>query len=154
MRDYNGHFPFIKVIKSKKKKLALTSFCCLGQETWLYDSWKLICIKQSGFYNLFTITSKYCSIFNNKPPASWVAHITMDFLTYYSCSYYSSMVLDSFYIKHASLSRSLFHKVTLRRSYGKMLSWQRFYIMAILSSFSVLDYMLKFWGYIFQNSSG
>ena len=33
MRDYNGYFPLIKVIKSKKKKLALTSFYCLGQET-------------------------------------------------------------------------------------------------------------------------
>ena len=33
MRDYNGYFPFIKVIKSNKKKLALTSFYCLGQES-------------------------------------------------------------------------------------------------------------------------
>ena len=40
---------------------------------------------------MFNITSKYFSFFNNKPPASWVAHITRDFLTYYSCSYYSSM---------------------------------------------------------------
>ena len=33
MRDYNDYFPLIKVIKSKKKKLALTSFYYLGQET-------------------------------------------------------------------------------------------------------------------------
>ena len=33
MRDYNGYYPLIKVIKSKKKKLALTLFYCLGQET-------------------------------------------------------------------------------------------------------------------------
>ena len=33
MRDYNGYFPLIKIIKSKKKKLVLTSFYCLGQET-------------------------------------------------------------------------------------------------------------------------
>ena len=41
---------------------------------------------------MFNITSKYCSIFNNKPPASWVAHITRDFLTCYSCLYYSSIL--------------------------------------------------------------
>ena len=40
---------------------------------------------------MFNITSKYFSFFNSKPPANWVVHITMDFLTYYSCSYYSSM---------------------------------------------------------------
>ena len=40
---------------------------------------------------MFNITSKYFSIFNNKPPASWVAHVTRDFITCYSCSYYSSM---------------------------------------------------------------
>ena len=44
---------------------------------------------------MFYITSKYFSFFNNKPPASWVAHITRDFLTCYSCSYYSSMVYPS-----------------------------------------------------------
>ena len=38
------------------------------------------------------ITSKYFSVFNNEPPAGWVAHITEDFLTCYSCSYYSSMI--------------------------------------------------------------
>ena len=34
---------------------------------------------------MFNITSKYLSIFNNTPPASWVAHITRDFLTCYTC---------------------------------------------------------------------
>ena len=29
---------------------------------------------------MFNITSKYFDTFNNKPPASLVAHITMDFL--------------------------------------------------------------------------
>ena len=33
MRDYNGYIPLIKVIKYKKKKLALTLFYFLGQET-------------------------------------------------------------------------------------------------------------------------
>ena len=41
---------------------------------------------------MFNITSTYFSFFNNKPPVSWVVHITRDFLTCYSCSYYSSMV--------------------------------------------------------------
>ena len=39
----------------------------------------------------FNRTSKYFSFFNNKPPASWAAHIIRDFLTCYSCSYYSFM---------------------------------------------------------------
>ena len=30
---------------------------------------------------MLNITSKYSRFFNNKPPASWVAHITRDFLT-------------------------------------------------------------------------
>ena len=41
---------------------------------------------------MFNITLKYFIIFNNKPPASSVAHIARDFLTCYSCSYFSSMV--------------------------------------------------------------
>ena len=32
MRDCNGYLPLIKIIKSKKKKLVLTSFYCLVQE--------------------------------------------------------------------------------------------------------------------------
>ena len=40
---------------------------------------------------MFNITSKYFSFFNSKPSASWVAHVARDFLTYYSCSCYSSM---------------------------------------------------------------
>ena len=38
---------------------------------------------------IFNITSKYFRFFHNKPHASWVAHITRDFLTCYSCLYYS-----------------------------------------------------------------
>ena len=44
---------------------------------------------------MFNITLKYFRFFNNKPPASRVAHITRDFLTCYSCSYYNSMLLLS-----------------------------------------------------------
>ena len=45
------------------------------------------------------ITSKYFSFFNNKPPVSWAAHTTRDFLTCYSCSYYSSMYLAFIFSK-------------------------------------------------------
>ena len=41
---------------------------------------------------MFALNSKYFSFFNNKPPASGVVHITRNFLTRYSCSYYSSMI--------------------------------------------------------------
>ena len=93
------YFSLIRVLKSKIKKLTLTFLYCLGQETWLDISWNLIYISQSRFYNffhvakfkIFNITSKYFSIFNNRPPASWVAHITKDFLRFYSCSYYKSL---------------------------------------------------------------
>ena len=91
----------IRSLKSKKKKLALTSFYCVSREIWLGNSEKLICIDQLKFY-IFShprefqlqniLTWKYFSFFNNKPPATRVAHITRDLLTYYSCSYYSSMV--------------------------------------------------------------
>ena len=86
-------------IKSKKKKLALTSFYYVSREIWLGNSKKLICIDQSRFSHthenskIFNITSKYFSFFNNKPPANWVTHITRDFLTCYSCLHYSSMVI-------------------------------------------------------------
>ena len=60
---------------------------------------KLICVDQNSTSShtrenskMFNIISKYCSFFSNKLPASWVAHITRDFLTRYSCSYYSSMI--------------------------------------------------------------
>ena len=33
---------FIKNLKSKNKKLALTSFYCMGQQIWLGDSWQFI----------------------------------------------------------------------------------------------------------------
>ena len=68
------------------------------------DSWKHIYINRSWLYNfshvanskMFNITSKYFTILNNKPTASWVAHITRDFLACYSCSYYSSMIYPNF----------------------------------------------------------
>ena len=41
---------------------------------------------------MFNITLKYFIFFDNKPPASRVAHITRDFLTCYSYSHYGSMI--------------------------------------------------------------
>ena len=83
------YLSLIRVLKNKKKKLALTFLYCINQETWLDDSWKLIYINQSDSTISFTwknakmfyISSKHFSIFNKEPPASWVAHITRDFLT-------------------------------------------------------------------------
>ena len=40
---------------------------------------------------MFNITLKYFSLFNNKPPASSLAHIAKNFFACYSCSYYSYM---------------------------------------------------------------
>ena len=91
---YNFIAP-LKVLKARKKKLALTSFYYVSWEIWLGNSKKLICIDQSRFSHthenskIFNITSKYFSFFNNTPPAWWVAHITRRFLTCYPCLYYS-----------------------------------------------------------------
>ena len=90
----------VKSLKSKKKKLALTLFYYVSWEIWLGNSKNLIWKDQSRVYifshprnsKMFNIISKYFSFFNNKPPTIWVAHITRDFLTCYSCSYYSSML--------------------------------------------------------------
>ena len=40
---------------------------------------------------MFNINLKYFSLFNNKPPASSLTHITKNFFACYSCSYYSHM---------------------------------------------------------------
>ena len=39
---------------------------------------------------MLNITSKYFGFFNNKPPATSLAHIAREILTCYSCLYYSS----------------------------------------------------------------
>ena len=67
-RDYNGcnygtfwakiYFSVIRVLKSKKKKLAVTLFYCFVLETWLDDSRKLIYINQLRFYN-FSCVGKF-----------------------------------------------------------------------------------------------
>ena len=49
------------------------------------------------FKNVY-ITLKYFSFFENKPPVSWVAHVTRDFFTC-SCPHYSSMIYATMYRK-------------------------------------------------------
>ena len=48
----------------------------------------------------------YVSSLNNKPLASWVAHITRDSLTCYSCSYYSSVLEVKLFIFQLRVSNS------------------------------------------------
>ena len=64
---------------------------------------------------MFNITSKYFTFFNNKPPTSWVTHITRGFLTCYSCSYYSSMLWgishDLFLLKMVPIQRCILKPV-------------------------------------------
>ena len=55
------YFSLIRVLKSKKKKLALTFLYCLGQETLLDDSLKLLYINQLRFYS-FSHVGKFKNI--------------------------------------------------------------------------------------------
>ena len=62
------------------------------KKAYLYRSIKILHFLTLARIQKFKITSKYLSVFNNTPPASWVAHTTRDFLTCYSWSYYRSMI--------------------------------------------------------------
>ena len=55
---------FIKTLKTKKKKLALTLFYCPSQEIRLGDSGKLICTDQSRFSN-FSHAEDFRSVKDN-----------------------------------------------------------------------------------------
>ena len=88
----------IKVLKHHEKKLALALFFCFSQEritmgrlmkTYLHLLYISYLREISKMLN---VTSKYFCIFTNTPPASWVVHKTRDFLRFYSCSRYSSMI--------------------------------------------------------------
>ena len=76
-------FFFIKILKNKKKKMAVPFFYCASQEIRLSDTRKHICIVQSnstilftrGNLKIFNISSKQYSSFSNMPPANWVAII-------------------------------------------------------------------------------
>ena len=61
-------------------------------KTYLIDQSRLYNFLQWENSKIFNITSKYYSIFNNKPPANWVAQATRDFLLCYSCLYHSSTI--------------------------------------------------------------
>ena len=77
----------LKVLKQEKE--AVTNFFYyVNREIWLGSSKTLIFIDQSRFC-IFSHPQEF-SIFNNKPSASWFAYITRNFLTSYSCLYYSS----------------------------------------------------------------
>ena len=74
-------------------------------------NWKIceifICIHQSRFFICYprkisknhNITSKHFCIINKTPSTSWVTHIRRNFLTCYSCLYYSSMLALTFLLK-------------------------------------------------------
>ena len=85
----------------KQEKEAGTNFNLLTKsrnmirqlmKTYLHRPTKILQFLTPGRIQKFSITSKYFSFFENMLPASCVAHITRDFLTCYSCSYYSSML--------------------------------------------------------------
>ena len=80
----------MKSLESKKKKLALTSWWFM--RTYLHRPIKTLShIEEHS--KMLNIISKYFSFFKSTPPTSWVAHITGDFHTCYSCLYYKSIVL-------------------------------------------------------------
>ena len=84
-------FSLIKVVKQQEKK-AGTNFLLLPVSRnvigWFTKTYWNKPIKLLQFITLGKIqkclTSKYFSIFSSKQPTSWVAHITRDFLIFYS----------------------------------------------------------------------
>ena len=98
------HYFFIKSFKSKKKLPLLgQSRNMIGQfkKIYLHRPIKIIIFLCENS-KMYKITSKYFSFLNNKPPASWVAHVTRDFLTCYSCVYYVFMFKGSNFNLHIS----------------------------------------------------
>ena len=73
--------------------MTLTSFYYVSGEIWLgnskkdYMHWpiKILHFLTPARIQMFNITSKFFSFFHNKPPVSWVARFTRDFLIWYSC---------------------------------------------------------------------
>ena len=81
---------------------------------------------------MFNITSKYFNIFDNAPPASWVAHIARDFLKCYFCSYYISMEIPLLIYRIVSPKKT--KKVLRKKKIRKRISWNL--PMLFLFSFS------------------
>ena len=149
-------FFFIRSLKSKKKKLPLTSFHYVSWEIHLYNSKKLICIDHQDSTcshtrensKMLIIASKYFSFFNNKPPASWMAHIIKDFLTCYSCSYHSSMIWAKIFAQNASISFNqifIFAFLILKtNSWRIVLQWRGLIVINYLVDRTNNWYWLKF----------
>ena len=86
-RDWNGYnydiflvkiyFSLIRVLCCKSKKLSLTFLYYIGQKTWLEDSWKLLYIDQSRFYNFFSRgeIQKWLMQLWNTLPFSKISHL-------------------------------------------------------------------------------
>ena len=94
-------FIFSHKSSKKQEKEAGINFILLSRsrqmigwfmKTYLHRPINILQFLSRGKIQKFNITSKYFSIFNNKLPASWVTHITRDFLTCCSSLYYSSML--------------------------------------------------------------
>ena len=68
-------------------RLPLITQRCAGNEVETNQGSTISFTRENS--KIFNITSKYFSIFSNKPPAGWVAHITRYFITCYSSLYYS-----------------------------------------------------------------
>ena len=87
-----------------------TLFYCLGEETWSDEE------TNKDFTISFTWkNSKYFSIFNSAPPASWIAQIAKGFLTCYSFSYAvscksSSLCIFSFIFKEVKNTRKTYRE--------------------------------------------
>ena len=61
------------------------------KKTYLHKPIKILqCVSRRKIQKF--LTSKYFSIFNNKTPACWVAHIARGFIAFYSCLYCSFMI--------------------------------------------------------------
>ena len=82
--------------KKTKKREAGTNFVLLCQSRNMVGQTNKVYLRRSTKILHFSTPARiqkcltWFSFFNKKPTASWVAHIQRDFLTCYSCSYYSS----------------------------------------------------------------
>ena len=78
------------------------------------------------------VTSKYFSFFNNKPPASWVTHITKNFFTCYSYSYYSSMVISYWFCSLIWWQKPLNRRQNVKLNFPKIqfhkLKWKKNFV--------------------------
>ena len=86
---------------------------------------------------MFNITSKYFSFFNNKLPASWVAHITRSF-TCYSYSYYSSML--------QVITSSVINQLSTCGFWSKFVKFRKIYSL----SERIFIFYFKLMGYLFK----